>query len=367
MKNTVKTSLLGAALVIGMASLLTACPKGGVPGAPGIPGRGASKVDPNTCGNYAASDAGRKLQAFLEATVKLDAAVSSTESYVRDTCSMMGAELGVDKAVLSGDTRTACMAVSDALKAHMQVGLKAGARLKIDYQPAVCVVNVEAAASAAAKCEAKAEADVSVRCSGSCQGTCQGTCKGTCKGAAGTGQGASGQCNGQCQGTCEGSCSGGCEGHADVQADASCKAKAEVYANVEAKCTEPELNISFDAAMVADKSKLDAAIRAVKKGMPRLLMVQAKMTGPVKAAFTGWSKASAQLAGAGRDLVSSLGDQALCVSGQIAAAAGMVTNIEASISVQVEVSAEISGSASGGAGASLDHGSSQMASSPLLD
>src|SRR5690606_15686577 len=94
------------------------------------------------------------------------------------------------------------------------------------------------------------------------------------------------------------------------------------------------------------------AMRAIKKGMPRILMVQAKLTGPVKAAFVTWSGASAKLVAAGRNLVSSLGEQAMCVMGQVQAAAGMLAGIQSSIDVQVEVSVEVSASASGSAGGS---------------
>lgn len=350
MTSITKSGFLAAVVGTAMASLLIACPAGqGVPSGPaGLRGGGTGKVDPNTCGNYAANDAGRKLKAFLEATVQLNDTVVNTENYLRDTCAMMGSELGVAG---EGDTRTVCTNVANALREHMSVGLKAGAQLTIDYQPAVCTVNVEAAASAAAKCEGKAQADVAVQCEGSCSGTCQGSCDGTCAGAAGSG-GAGGECNGECQGTCRGTCSAGCTGHADVQAEASCEAKAEVSANVEAQCTEPKLEVSFDAGVVVDKSKVDAAVRAIKKGMPRILMIQAKVAGPIKAAFVTWSKASAQLAAAGRDLVSSLGEQAMCVAGQVQAAAGMLGNIQASIDVQIEVSAEVSASASGGASGS---------------
>jgi hypothetical protein len=362
MKSNIKSGLFTAVVVSGLASLLVGCPAGGkgVPTGPsGLRGGGTGKVDPNTCGNYAANDAGRKLKAFLEATVQLDQAVQNTENYLRDSCAMMGSELGVSG---EGDTRTVCTNVANALSEHLQVGLKGGAKLTIDYKPAVCTVNVEAAASAAAKCEGKAEADMSVSCEGGCRGTCEGTCEGKCAGKAGTG-GSAGKCDGECQGTCRGSCSGGCEGHADVKAEASCEAKAEVTANAEATCTEPEMNVSFDAKMVVDKSKVDAAVRAIKKGMPRILMVQAKISGPVKAAFVTWSKASTQLAGAGRDLVSSLGEQAMCVSGQISAAAGMLAGIQSSIDVQVEVSVEVSASASGSAGG----GASGGAAAPMTE
>jgi hypothetical protein len=334
-----KRSLVVAALAVGIIGL-AGCPGGA--GVPGVPG-GSGKVDPNTCGNYAANDAGRKLKAFLEATVALDAAVHDSENYIVDTCKMMGAELGVTDT--SGGTKEVCDRVSAALKEHLKLGLKAEARLDIKYKPAVCEVNVEAAASAAAECEGKASADVGVKCSGTCGGTCNGACDGKCEGKAGTG-GSGGDCAGHCEGTCQGSCSGGCDGHADVDAEASCKAKAEVSASVEAKCTEPELTIDFNAQAVVDKAKLEAAVAAIKKGLPRILLVQKKVSGPLLGAFKSWAKAAAELKDAGKDLYNSLGDQALCVSGQIAAAAGMVANVQASIDVQIEVSASVSGSAS---------------------
>lgn len=352
MKRMVQISFLGMALATVM--LMAGCPAGGAgvpdPGAAGgLAGRGSGKVDPNTCGNYAANDAGRKLKAFLEATVKLDAAVSSTEKTVREACSKMASELGLSG--LPDNTREMCMAVSQGLRDSLQGGLKAGAQLTINYKPAECRVSADVAASAAAQCEAKAEADVQVRCSGTCSGTCSGRCNGTC-----AAKGANGQCNGECSGTCEGSCSGGCEGHAEVEAEASCKAEAEVRANVEAECTEPELDVRFDAGVVVDKSKVDAAVRAIKAGLPRLLVIQAKLQGPVRTAFVSWSKASGELVATGNDLVSSLGEQAMCVLGQIRAAAQMVAGIEASIDVQIEVSAEVSASASGGGSGSARGG-----------
>lgn len=362
MLNSTKRSLVLVALAA-VAFATTGCPGSG--GLPSRPGAGPSSVDPNTCGNYAASDAGRKLKAFLEATVALEGAVKNSENYVMDTCVAMGKELGLTG--LSGNTGEVCAKVNASLKEHLQLGLTAGAALKIDYKPAVCTVNVEAAASAAAKCEAKAEADVSVRCegvcqgtcSGGCSGTCSGTCDGTCDGKAGT-AGTAAQCEGQCQGTCEGSCSatcegscsGGCEGHASVDADASCQAKAEVTASVDAKCSEPELTIEFDAGVVVDKSKVDMAVAAIKAGLPRMLQVKARIEGPVAAAFKTWATASANLAKAGRDLYASLGDQARCVTGQIAAAGKMLGSIQASLDIQVSVSVEASASAGASGGAS---------------
>jgi hypothetical protein len=333
-------SLVGSALLALLA--LNGCPGGGG-GVPGVPGKGggASSVDPNTCGNYAASEAGAKLKAFLEATVTLNDAVVSMEADVKTSCSSMAEKLGVST---EGDTKAVCNAVAEAIKANLSAGIKGKAALKIDYKPAVCTVNADVAVDAAAKCEAKASADVKVNCQGQCGGTCQGECRGKCEGKAGGG-GAKGQCAGKCEGTCEGSCSGSCQGSADVQASAECEAKAEVDANVKAECTEPELNIAFDSKIVVDKPKVEAVVEALKAGLPKLLAVSVKARGPVALAVKGWGKTAKNLAQAGGKLYSSLGEQATCVAGQLAAAAGMVTKVEASVSVSVEASASVSGAA----------------------
>lgn len=340
-------SLVGSALI---ALFGLACGGGGVPGVPGQGGK-ASSVDPNTCGNYAASEAGAKLKAFLEATVTLNEAVVEMEGEVKVTCAGMAEKLGVPA---EGDTQTVCNNVANAIREHLSAGLKAEASLELDYQPAVCTVSADAAVEAAAKCEGSASADVSVECTGQCEGTCQGSCQGTCEGsgaAGGGGAAASGECNGTCQGTCEGTCSGGCKGAADVQASASCEAKAEVSANVEAECTEPELDVKFDSAVVVDQPKVDVVVEALKAGMPKLLSISAKASakGPYGLAAATWANSAKELAKSSSKLYGSLGDQAACVSGQLAAAAGMVGQITGSVNVSVEASASVSGSASGSA------------------
>jgi modification target Cys-rich repeat protein len=345
----VTASLVGSALLTLLA--LAGCPGGAkAPGLPGgVPGGGggkASSVDPDTCGNYAASEAGAKLKAFLEATVTLNEAVIEMEGEIKASCSGMAEKLGVST---DGDTKAVCNAVSEAIEANLKAGIKGKASLKVDYKPAVCTVNADVAVDAAAKCEASASADVKVQCTGSCQGTCQGACKGKCEGKAGGG-GGKGECNGKCEGSCQGSCSGGCEGSADVQASAECEAKAEVSANVEAECTEPELNVDYDAKVVVDKPKVEAVAEALKTGLPKMISVSAKLRGPTALAVKTWAKTAKNLAQASGKLYSSLGDQATCVAGQLAAAAGMVTKVEASVSVSVEASASVSGAAGASGG-----------------
>lgn len=343
-------TILASALVALVA--LTGCPKGKMPGGlpdkPNVPGSdkvpgglgGASgEVDPNTCGNYAVSDAGKKLKAFLAATKDLSVTAEETAKIVKQSCIMMGNELGMTEADYTGETKDICAKVWGVIDANMKVVIKTKAALKVKYKPAVCKVNVDVQAKAAAECEGKASADVGATCSG----TCRGKCEGTCAGKAGTGDNA-GQCDGECKGTCRGEC----EGHADVKASAQCKAAASVKANADVQCTEPDLDISFDAKLVVDKTKAEATLKALKAGLPKLLSVKARIA-PLKYAVESWVFAAKELKDMGPKFANSFKDQALCISGQIAAAASMIGNIEANVSVSVSVSASASGTVGGGA------------------
>jgi len=321
---------------------------GGMPSKPNVPGSdkvpgglggSSGEVDPNTCGNYAAMDAGAKLKAFLTATKDLEATTEETVKIVKQSCIMMGNELGMTEADYGGETKDICAKVWGVIDNNMKVAIKSKAALKVKYKPAVCKVNVEAEAKAAASCEGKASADVGA----SCTGVCHGKCDGTCSGKAGTG-GNSGECNGECKGTCHGDC----EGHADVKASAQCKANASVKASVDMQCTEPELDISFDAKLVVDKAKAEATLKALKNGLPKLLSVKARLV-PLKWAVEQWVFAAKELKDMGPKFVNSFKDQALCISGQIAAAANLISKIQVNVSVSVEVSAQASGSVGGGA------------------
>lgn len=348
MINCSTTRLLLATALVAVVSL-AGCKKvpgaGGMPNVPGsdkVPGGlagGSSDVDPNSCGNYAVSDAGRKLKAFLTATKDLQVTTEETAKIVKQSCIMMGNELGMTEADYTGETKDICAKVWGVIDNNMKVVIKSKAALKIKYKPAVCKVNVDLQAKAAAECEGKASADVGATCSG----TCRGKCEGTCAGKAGTG-GNAGSCDGECKGTCRGDC----EGHADVKASAQCKASASVKAQAEMECTEPELDIALDAKLVVDKSKAEMTVKALKAGLPKLLSVKARLA-PLKHAVETWVTAAKELKGAGPQLAQSFKDQAMCISGQIAAAASMIANIQVNVSVSVEVSAQASGSVGGGA------------------
>jgi hypothetical protein len=343
--------LLATALVA--VAALAGCPKGGlgkggVPGTGDLPGGGkvpgglpgsSGMVDPNTCGNYAASEAGRRFKAFLQATMDLEKVTEETVKVVKQSCIMIGEELGMIKADLEGETKEICAKVYQNVNDNMKVAFKAKAALKVTYKPAVCRVNIDAQAKVAAECEGKASADVGAKCSG----VCHGKWDGQCVGKAGTG-GSGGECGGECKGTCHGSC----EGHADVNASAQCKSSASVKASVDMECSEPELKIEADAKMVVDKSKAEKTIKALLRGTPKLLSIKARLE-PIKYAAQVWAESAKELKDMGPKFVNSFKDQALCISGQVSAAFGAIGHIQANVSVSVEVSASASGSVGGGA------------------
>ena len=321
-----------AKILIGLGLLLLmGCP----PPGSNQPGQGPV-LNPESCGTLPTNDVSRKVTAFLKAAVLLDKESKALEAQTKKLCMDMGRELGMK---LSGDTKTVCNKVSAQLKSDLNASLKPNAKFVVKHKPAVCRVNLDTAISAQAKCEARAEADVRVSCKGTCQGSCQGRCAGTC-----SVQNADGTCAGQCAGSCEGSCSGTCEGEARASGSAECQAEAEVRANLEAKCTPPELEIVFDATLVVNQAKLDKSIKAIKVGLPGLLALSEKASGPVlSSAITFARTANALIASAGQ-LAESLGVASLCVANQFVAAAAVAVSVQVSITVSVEASASVGGS-----------------------
>jgi len=266
----------------------------GVPDHPSVPGGASDEVDPNTCGNYAASDAGAKLKIFLQATKDLQTTAAETVKIVKQSCVMMGQELGMPEGDISGDdTNGICAKVITAYQNNLKVSLKANAKLKIKYVPAKCTVDASASASAGA----------------------------ACSGGASAGTGGSG---------------GGGE----------CKAAGAVNASINAKCTEPELSIDFDAKAAVDTSKLTMTVKAMRDGLPKLLSVAARIK-PLKDAVEIWAKSASDLKDMGPKFVQSFGDQAMCITGQLGAAVNAATQVHADVNVSVSVSASASGSVGG--------------------
>jgi hypothetical protein len=259
-----------------------------------LPG-GSGEVDPNTCGNYAASDAGAKLKVFLEATKNLQTTTTETVKVVKQSCILMGNELGMPGDQLSGDdTDKICKAVIATYQNNLKVSLKAGAKLNIQYTPGKCTVDANASASASGGCSGEASAGAG-------------------------GGGASGQC----------------------------AAAAQVNASVNAQCTPPQLTIGFDAGVAVDATKLQMTVKALQDGLPKLLDVAARIK-PIQDALAGWVQAAGDLASMGGKFAQSFGDQAVCITGQLGAVAKAKTQVSANVSVSVSVSASASATAGGG-------------------
>jgi hypothetical protein len=265
----------------------------------------------------------------LTATQNLERTTTETLDVVKQSCILIGNEIGMTDADYRGEAKDICAAVYGRVNDNLKVAFKSKAALKVTYKPAVCTVDARAQASAAASCEGKASADIKATCTGTCNGKCDGTC---------SAKGSGGNCAGQCSGTCQGEC----QGTADVDASASCKASATIDASVKMQCTEPELKIEGDAKLYVDKTKAEQTIAGLRAGLPKILSVRARLV-PLGHAVAVWARSAAELKDMGVRALQSFKDQATCVGGQIAAAASMVGKIQANVSVSVEVSASASG------------------------
>jgi hypothetical protein len=267
--------------------------KPSMPSTPSVPGGMSGEVDPNTCGNYAASDAGARLKAFLQATKDLDAAAAETVKLEKESCVLMGQELGMDAGALrsNNDTKAVCQQVIDTYKHNLQVTLKAEGGIHIAFTPGHCEADASASAGASAQCA----------------------------GQAGTG-GEAGEC----------------------------QASAGINASVHANCTPPQLSIDIvKPALVLDTSKLQMTIQAMKDGLPKLFSATARLQ-LLKDATATWVQAAKDLKAMPAKFVQSFGDQATCVGLQITNAVNASTHIQANISVSVSVSASASGSVGAG-------------------
>jgi hypothetical protein len=260
----------------------------------GMPGGASGEVDPNTCGNYAASDAGAKLKIFLQATKDLQAAMAEMVKVEKESCIMMGKELGMAEADLSGDdTKGICAKVITAYQDNLKVAVKGKAALTIKFKPAECKVEASASASAS----------------------------GACAGGASAGNGGGG-------------------------AGGSCAASGQVNAALHAECKPAEFSIEANAKMIVDKSKAEMTLKAMRDGLPKLFSATERLKG-IEKAVTAWAKSASDLKDMGPKFVQSFGDQAMCITGQLGAAVSAATSVQANVSVSVSVSASASGSVGG--------------------
>lgn len=211
------------------------------------------------------ADAAR-LEAFLDAMVRLEVESNRLESSTEDACRAIGQALEVPAADMpEGDMEATCSAVADQVEADRQALQDASITLSVDVVQGGCSVQVDAAADCYASCDVDVDVEATpprceggtmvVRCeagcsechlpsvsaectgrcegscSGSCTGTCEGRCEGTCTGACDgycDAEGSGGECAGRCDGTCEGECSASCSGSCEGSCSGGCEGECIV-------------------------------------------------------------------------------------------------------------------------------------------
>lgn len=332
-------------------------------------------------GDFGASHAAAKLEAFFAATTAFHEAAMGAQNDLLAACQTTGRALGMPEAQLAGSgtdgVRTVCTAVGTELSAAID-SLQANYTITVDSRPPHCEVSVDAYGGCMAECEAEVDpGSVEVTCeggelrgycdaqctgscaaevSGSCTGTCEGSCSGTC-----SQRNADGSCAGTCDGTCNGrcvvaaqaSCSGECRGGCSIEyrepyctgrvrrptASARCRAACDARIEATARCTPGETNISIDGGLDAASQARYAQVQAaIRQGVSAILAIRTRVE---------------RLRVAGAEIIRTapeIPEAAATVSiGAIAcatAAAGACADAAASVSVSVEVSVSFSASAS---------------------
>ena len=211
------------------------------------------------------TDAGKKVQAFIDTSNSLITAAREIDSDMLNACKAMAADLGIPAAELDptaanetspgAATDAACRRVNTEIQQIVRSDLVANARLAIIYTPPVCTIDTGAQLRCEQQCDPKTitvtrleckpgkfdgqcmgscmgscTANCGATCTGSCTGMCTGTCTGNYNGmCAGTcaAQNAGGTCYGMCQGTCTGTCDGTCTGMCNASCQGSCGATCE--------------------------------------------------------------------------------------------------------------------------------------------
>src|ERR1051326_6455484 len=91
---------------VSAAVVLSGCSKIKDAGGGKLPGGGltSGKVDPNECKGIDASDAGKKLKAFLAATQEVEKITTEASITIKGGCVDMGKALGMAEGALGGET-----------------------------------------------------------------------------------------------------------------------------------------------------------------------------------------------------------------------------------------------------------------------
>ncbi len=272
-------------------------------------------VEGRTFATFGTSADGRKIDAFLQATIDINSTVNAIHDDLVTACTNIGNDLGIapSEYVASSATEarvtTVCNRVIREVRAVVTAALPTNASLTLAFAPPICRADIDIAAQCAAQCTASASATVPqcmgtvvADCAGSCEGSCAGSCNAACTGqCTGTCSGgctgtcvgrcegtcsqmdSNGNCNGACTGTCTGSCSANCtgscmgsctagcmgtctgqcrgscsvasnvrcEGNFSVMAEAQCRAACEARASASVACSRPELTVVAQSTVSA--------------------------------------------------------------------------------------------------------------------
>lgn len=326
---------------------LTGCVGMPMPG--GVGGGGTGGGGALMCRDLGAGADAQKVEAFLVTGARFEANALALAADVEATCESMAADLGVTPpSAVDGQMQVeaSCRAVAEEIRARVDAALPQDASLYLEYEPAVCSVDVDAYAGCVAECDATFVAESDVECTeGRLVGQCSGTCSGECRV-----DGTAYEVNGACAGECVGSCSVDfveprCEGDVYVEADAQCEAACEARVDVVAECSEPSLYVSWDSGVdPAAAAELDELAMVLEDHYPHLLALQARL----EAVADSGAELVTSFEGAA-DAAGRIGVRAgACFAESTLVAAESVMTIDVTLSVTVEVSASASASASAG-------------------
>lgn len=221
--------------------------------------------------------------AFAQASSDLAATATAALHDVQTACRNIAVELGATEADIanaeSQPERERTTALCRLAVTQINTRVTARAQVKVEFQPPVCELSVQAQArcegqcSASGKCDVKAnppvcrggrleivckgectaKAGATLHCEGSCTGNCEGSCvaqggvrcNGQCDGtctAEGSATGQAFDARGNCIGTCQGTCSATppgvrCQGSCNGQCDAACRAEANASVTCDGTCS----------------------------------------------------------------------------------------------------------------------------------
>lgn len=263
-------------------------------------------LEAGTRGSFGSDENGRKINAFFDATIAVQAKAHNLSTTLTAACTNIGTALGLTatemQPAMADPTdaqriQAACTPVAAEIQATVRAAIPTGAFLTLQYTAPSCEFDFDAYASCAAACEGtitpgevsvtcepgtieigqcsascsgecwlEASAECTGSCNATCTGSCTGACYGTCSGACsytdpGTGECAgtcTGTCTGSCSATCNGSCSGSCRASVDGGCTGECHGscsetwieppRCEVYAR------PPEIDVDCDASCEASVS-----------------------------------------------------------------------------------------------------------------